>query len=98
MTCVPTMSPRLLMLPATLCPTAPGKSGTDTGVPLLSQNTACVPPGVLLGGNVVFEHNPETPTAWPASLMPSANETVSPGNGLSGCGIPLALHITAENR
>jgi len=41
-----------------------------------------------------FEHKPETPI----SLMPSAKETVSSGNGLSGCGVPSALHFTAENR
>ena len=76
---VPTTSPRLLTLVASLSvlPRLP----RSVAEPSLSQSTACGPAG-FTGGRVVFEHKPDVPTTWPLSLIPKANPTVSPLRGL----------------
>ncbi len=93
----PTTSPRLLMLVARLYTpgSTPGRWPRSMGVPSLSQSTACGPAG-FTGGKEVFEHKPDVPTAWPFSLIPQANPTVSPLSGGSFRISPLAPHITAS--
>src|ERR1039458_7333362 len=75
---MPTTSPRLLILLAPF--SAPPRLPRSWTEPSLSHNTAC--PAVLLltanGGRPVFEHNPDSPTVWPRSLIVRANATVSP--------------------
>src|ERR1035438_5196040 len=89
---VPATSPWLLMLPATL-DTPPVSPPRSTAEPSFSQSTACAPLG-WTGGKEVFEQTPDEPTAWPASLIPKANPTVSPGGKRSFRMTPFGSQIT----
>src|SRR5580698_4869728 len=93
----PTTSPRLLMLDAMLVVVPDPRLPRSVTEPSLSQSTACGPFG-FTGGREVFEHKPDVPMAWPKSLIPNANATVSPLSGGS-CRIwPVGPHITASKR
>src|SRR5579885_477397 len=98
---VPPTSPRSVMLVATLfpCTGAPSELvSISLGVPSFSQSTACGPPGGPFGGRGVLPQRPDTPTASPSSLIPKANETLSPGRGFSGRGLRCASQMTPTKR
>src|SRR5512146_3238244 len=89
----PTTTPALLIPLATLATYVP-RLPTSTTEPFGCQSTACAPPGAM-GGMAVLSQRPEAPTTWPESLMPNANETVSPGKGLNWRMLPVGCHTTA---
>ena len=76
----PATSPRLLMAPA-LPIILPPKLPRSRTEPSDSQSTACGPKARPKDANPVFAQVPDEPTAWPRSLIPSANPTVSPLSG-----------------
>src|SRR5215831_17828588 len=95
-----TTSPRLFMLFAMLRTPAAPEGVRSCGVPSASQSTACGALGLpgTKGGRTTLEHSPDMPTAWPTSLLVKAKDTVSPGSGGRGVGIPLSDHLTASKR
>src|SRR5271156_2618719 len=91
---VPTTSPRLLILVATLLG-GPPRLPRSIAEPSFLHSTACCPAGTI-GGRVVFEHKPVEPTISPLSLRPKANPTVSPPSRGSSWISPLGPHFTGS--